>query len=52
MGKHFCYQMNDMAFHQRFALHREVMARLCTTEDSREGIEAFIEKRKPIWKGK
>jgi enoyl-CoA hydratase/carnithine racemase len=52
MGKYFYYQMIDMAFHQRLALHREVMARLCTTEDSREGIEAFIEKRNPIWKGK
>jgi enoyl-CoA hydratase/carnithine racemase len=52
MGKHFYYQMIDMAFHQRFALHREVMARLCTTEDSREGIEAFIEKRKAIWREK
>jgi len=52
MGKHFYYQMIDMPFHQRFALHREVMARLCTTEDSHEGIEAFIEKRQPMWKGK
>jgi enoyl-CoA hydratase/carnithine racemase len=52
MGKHFYYQMIDMPFHQRFAFHREVMARLCTTEDAREGIEAFIEKRKPLWKGK
>jgi enoyl-CoA hydratase/carnithine racemase len=52
MGKHFYYQMIDMAFHQKFALHREVMARLCTTEDSREGIEAFIEKRKAIWREK
>jgi enoyl-CoA hydratase/carnithine racemase len=52
MGKHFYYQMIDMAFHQKFAFHREVMAKLCTTEDAHEGIEAFTEKRKPIWKGK
>jgi enoyl-CoA hydratase/carnithine racemase len=52
MGKHFYYQMIDMPFQQRFALHHEVMAWLCTTEDAHEGIEAFIEKRKPIWKGK
>jgi enoyl-CoA hydratase/carnithine racemase len=52
MGKHFYYQMIDMAFHQKFALHREIMAKLCTTEDSHEGIEAFMEKRKPLWKGR
>jgi enoyl-CoA hydratase/carnithine racemase len=52
MGKHFYYQMIDMTFHQKFAFHREVMARLCTTEDSHEGIEAFVAKRIPMWKGK
>jgi len=52
IGKDFYYQMIDMAFHQRFTFHREVMARLCMTEDAREGIEAFIKKRKPMWKGK
>jgi enoyl-CoA hydratase/carnithine racemase len=52
MGKNFYYQMIDMPFHQRFVLNSEVMTRLCTTEDALEGINAFIEKRKPIWKGK
>jgi enoyl-CoA hydratase/carnithine racemase len=52
MGKHFYYQMIDMPFRQRFVLNSEIMTRLCTTEDALEGINAFIEKRKPIWKGK
>jgi len=52
IGKNFYYQMIDMPFRQRFVLNSEVMARLCTTEDAQEGVEAFIEKRKPIWKGK
>ena len=52
MGKNFYYQMIDMPFRQRFALNSEIMTRLCTTEDAVEGINAFIEKRKPLWKGK
>jgi enoyl-CoA hydratase/carnithine racemase len=52
MGKNFYYQMIDMPFHQRFVLNSEIMTRLATTEDALEGINAFIEKRPPIWKGK
>jgi len=52
IGKNFYYQMIDMPFHQRFALNREIMTRLCTTEDAQEGVKAFIEKRQPVWKGK
>jgi enoyl-CoA hydratase/carnithine racemase len=52
IGKKFYYQMIDMPFRQRFVLNSEIMARLCTTEDASEGINAFIEKRQPIWKGK
>jgi enoyl-CoA hydratase/carnithine racemase len=52
IGKHFYYQMIDMPFRQKFALNSEVMARLSTTEDALEGINAFIEKRPPVWKGK
>lgn len=52
MGKEFYYQMIDMPFRQRFVLNSEIMARLCTTEDAQEGVKAFIEKRKPIWRGK
>ena len=52
IGKVFYYQMIDMPFRQRIALNREVMTTLCTTEDALEGINAFIEKRPPKWKGK
>jgi enoyl-CoA hydratase/carnithine racemase len=44
--------MIDMPFRQRFILNSEVMTRLSTTEDAYEGINAFIEKRMPVWKGK
>jgi enoyl-CoA hydratase/carnithine racemase len=52
IGKEFYYQMIDMPFRQRVALNHEVMTRLCTTKDASEGINAFIEKRQPLWKGK
>lgn len=52
IGKNFYYQMIDMPFRQRFVLNSEIMTRLCTTEDALEGINAFIEKRRPMWKGK
>jgi len=52
IGKTFYYQMIDMPFRQRFVLNSEVMTRLSTTEDALEGINAFIEKRQPMWKGK
>ena len=52
IGKNFYYQMIDMPFRQRFVLNSEIMTRLCTMEDAQEGVKAFIEKRKPVWKGK
>jgi enoyl-CoA hydratase/carnithine racemase len=44
--------MIDMPFRQRFVLNSEIMARLCISEDAQEGVNAFIEKRPPVWKGK
>ena len=52
IGMNFYYQMIDMPFRQRFVLNSEIMTRLCTTEDALEGTNAFIEKRRPLWKGK
>ena len=52
MGKYFYYQMIDIPFRQRFVLNSELMTRLSNTEDAHEGIQAFTEKRQPVWKGK
>jgi enoyl-CoA hydratase/carnithine racemase len=52
LGKKFYYEMMDMTFRQKFALADEVFARLCMTDDAREGVRAFLEKRKPEWKGR
>ncbi len=52
MGKKFYYQMQDMPFPQRFTYSSEVFARLCTSQDAKEGVAAFLEKRQPVWQGK
>ncbi len=52
MGKQFYYRMVDMPFSQRFTYSGEVFARLCTSQDAQEGVQAFQQKRKPVWQGK
>jgi enoyl-CoA hydratase/carnithine racemase len=51
IGKQFYYQMMAMPFTQRFTYSSEVFARLCTSEDAKEGVAAFIENRQPVWRG-
>jgi enoyl-CoA hydratase/carnithine racemase len=46
------YNAEDMDYAQQFAYMNEAFARLCTTDDAKEGVRAFFEKRQPNWQEK
>ena len=52
MGKQAFYGMSDMEFGKALEYSNETFASLCVTDDASEGINAFLEKREPDWKGR
>ncbi len=46
------YHSEDMNYENQFAYMNEAFARLCTTDDAKEGVNAFFEKRNPVWQEK
>lgn len=50
IAKSAFYNAADMAYEKQFAYMNEAFARLCTTEDAKEGVNAFFERRNPVWK--
>ena len=46
------YRSEDMNYDEQFSFMNEAFARLCTTNDAKEGVSAFFEKRNPVWQGK
>ena len=52
MGKSMFYQQLNMGLGNAYEFAGETMACNMDSEDAREGIDAFIEKRKPSWVGK
>ncbi len=52
LGKQMFYQQLPMELSEAYAFAGEKMACNIDSEDAREGIDAFIEKRAPEWKGR
>jgi len=44
------YAAADLDYYKALEYMNEAFARLCTTEDAKEGVKAFLEKREPVWK--
>ena len=42
--------MSDMEYSKAVMFLREMVTQLMNTEDTKEGVTAFMEKRKPVWK--
>ncbi|MCP4188836.1 MAG: enoyl-CoA hydratase [Gammaproteobacteria bacterium] len=52
MGKRMFYQQLSMGLDKAYDFAGETMTCNMNSEDAREGIDAFIEKRKPTWQGR
>ncbi len=46
------YNAEDMDYDKQFAYMNEAFARLCSTDDAKEGVNAFFAKRSPQWSEK
>jgi enoyl-CoA hydratase/carnithine racemase len=52
IAKKAFYVATDMDYYKAFEYMNEAFARLCSAEDAKEGISAFLGKRSPVWKQK
>jgi enoyl-CoA hydratase/carnithine racemase len=52
LGKNAFYTMNDMEYFKTFSYLVDMLAITSMTEDAKEGVKAFFEKRTPAWEGR
>lgn len=52
LGLHAFYRSQDMELEPQLRYLQAELGRVLALEDAREGITAFLQKRKPVWKGK
>jgi len=50
LSKKAFYTAEDQGYHKAFEYMNEAFARLCMSEDAKEGVSAFLERRDPVWK--
>jgi enoyl-CoA hydratase/carnithine racemase len=51
IGKHAFYRQIDLPQLEAYRLMSETMAKNAMTRDAQEGMQAFLEKRQPTWRG-
>jgi len=49
-GKAGIYGTIGVPYNQALDMLSDRFAALCSTEDAEEGVKAFLEKRKPVWR--
>jgi enoyl-CoA hydratase/carnithine racemase len=52
IAKKSFYTAEDMDYHKAFEYMNEAFARLCSADDAKEGVSAFLGKRQPNWSEK
>ncbi len=52
IAKKTFYVAEDMDYYRAFSYMNEVFARLCSSQDAKEGVQAFLDKRDPVWEEK